>query len=230
MATIFATHPLDLTLSASRPLVHGKPLLRGRLHQLCCGLSIPAGASLVGSAATVTARVVAARLRRQLDRDVRHERHLPPGRPLPPGLLLMRRADHSMIFVHIAGAATPLCVLAVPSTVVLGPARLGVAGPLAGVITKATRLSEGCKAGSWLYLPLGWALAVALPFLAPMLGWRTGLLVGAGVAYSVGAVLFFRKRPDPVPTIFGYHEVWHCFTAVGGICQFLAIQALVTAA
>ncbi len=230
MATIFATHPLDLTLSASRPLVHGKPLLRGRLHQLCCGLSIPAGASLVGSADTVTARVVAAVFAASWTAMFATSATYHRAAHSPRACFVMRRADHSMIFVHIAGAATPLCVLAVPRPlcwVLLASVWLGA---LAGVITKATRLSEGCKAGSWLYLPLGWALAVALPFLAPMLGWRTGLLVGAGVAYSVGAVLFFRKRPDPVPTIFGYHEVWHCFTAVGGICQFLAIQALVTAA
>lgn len=229
MATLFATHPLDLPLGPARSAAPTKPLLRGRLHQVCCGLSVPAGASLIGSAPTATARAVAVVFAASWTAMFATSATYHCAARSSRARYWMRRADHSMIFVHIAGAATPLCVLAVPRPLSWVLLATMWAGALAGVATKATRLSEDCKAGSWFYLPLASVVAVVLPFLAPVLGWRTGLLVGAGVAYGVGAVLFFRKRPDPIPTIFGYHEVWHCFTAVGGICQFLAIQALVTA-
>jgi hemolysin III len=139
----------------------------------------------------------------------------------------MRRADHSMIFVHIGGTATSLGLLSLTPMVallVLAAVWSGVAG---GVGVKVTRLVEGGSAGSWMYAVLGGTQAVAMPLISASLEvGQVLLLIASGVAYGVGAVLFFRKRLDLFPRVFGYHEVWHCFTLVGGLCQYLLIAQL----
>lgn len=213
--------------TAHRPL--GTPLLRGRLHQLCAVGSVPAGLHLHESATGATARtaalVFAVTWTAMFTTSATYHR-LPcaPGRKQ-----LLRRADHSMIFVHIAGAMTPLCLLAMPTA--LGVAMLALVwlGAAAGVLAKATRLTEHGSNASWLYLPLGWSVCAAVPSMVPALGWQgTALLLGAGLSYSTGAICFFRKWPDPVPSVFGYHEVWHVFTLLGGACQYCLVLRAVS--
>jgi hemolysin III len=216
-----------LLLTATLP----KPVLRGRFHQLGGVISVPAGLVLVASAASPVARLTAAIFAFTWTAMFATSASYHRLARSPRACRLLRRADHSMIFVHIAGAATPLCVLAVPAPLrwlLLGLVWLGAAAGVAAKVTRLSATDATRSAGTWLYLPLGWALAVALPYLAAVLGWATLLILAAGVAYSVGAACFFRHRPDPLPAVFGYHEVWHCFTLVGGVCQFLAVHALVS--
>jgi hemolysin III len=203
-----------------------KPLLRGRLHQLCALASLPLGARLVADAgadhraaavtyaATWTAMFTTSAAYHRLAHSATARRR-------------MRRADHSMIFVHIGGTATSLGLLSLTPMVallVLAAVWSGVAG---GVGVKVTRLVEGGSAGSWMYAVLGGTQAVAMPLISASLEvGQVLLLIASGVAYGVGAVLFFRKRLDLFPRVFGYHEVWHCFTLVGGLCQYLLIAQL----
>jgi hemolysin III len=206
-----------------------KPMLRGRLHQLCALVSLPLGARLVAGAGpdpgnriaavayaiTWTAMFVTSAAYHRLATS-------------PTARRRMRRADHSMIFVHIGGTATALGLLSLTpaaALVVLAAVWCGVAG---GVGVKLTRLVEGGSAGSWIYGVLGGTQALAMPLISASLEPRqVALLVASGVTYGVGAVLFFRKRLDLFPTVFGYHEVWHCFTLAGGLCQYLLIAQLV---
>ena len=206
-----------------------KPLLRGRLHQLCALASLPLGARLVSGAGpdpgnriaavayavTWTAMFLTSAAYHRLAQSETARRR-------------MRRADHSMIFVHIGGTATSLglCSLTPMATLlVLAAVWTGVAG---GVGVKVTRLVDGGSAGSWMYGVLGGTQALAMPLVSASLDLgQVALLAASGVAYGVGALLFFRKRLDLFPTVFGYHEVWHCFTLVGGLCQYLLIAQLV---
>lgn len=142
--------------------------------------------------------------------------------------MLMRRLDHSMIFLLIAGTYTPLCLLAlspawgIPLLIVVWAAAIG------GVITKMARLGNGPgNAGSWLYIVIGWAAVAAVPGLVTSLdALQLVLLAIGGLLYTVGAVVLARRWPDPFPDVFGYHEVWHAMTVAAGACHF-AVVALV---
>jgi hemolysin III len=134
---------------------------------------------------------------------------------------LMRRLDHSMIFVQIAGTYTPVCLLALPpnwghpllvaiwSSTAVGVAVKLLAGP------KLLRLSNV------LYIVFGWVAILALPVILRHLSrGEFILLVIGGVTYTVGAILFYCRRPRLQPQIFGYHEVWHGFTVVAALAHF----------
>lgn len=137
----------------------------------------------------------------------------------------MRRLDHAMIFLLIAGTYTPVGLLVLQGTlatvvlvVVWGGAVAGIGLELAW--TKAPRWLGGT-----MYLALGWVAVVAMPQLFARLGVAGGLLLLAGgLAYSAGAAVYALRRPDPAPAVFGYHEVFHLLVIVGVAAHFLAIS------
>lgn len=134
-----------------------------------------------------------------------------------------------MIFLLIAGTYTPVCLVALPA--VWGIPMLVVAWviALAGIIMKLVRLGTSSgSSGSWLYLALGWAAIVTLPALVESLDAVQLALMGmGGLLYTVGAVVLGRRRPDPIPHRFGYHEVWHAMTVAAGACHFVLIATIV---
>ena len=138
----------------------------------------------------------------------------------------MRRLDHSMIFVHVAGATTPVAMLGVAAP--LGRALLVISwcGALVGVGLKMTQLTVHHDPCPWLFPVLGTLPILCVPGLHDRFGAAAAaLLIASAVLYGSGAVCFARKSPDPVPHVFGYHEVWHVFTVLGGLCQFaLTVQ------
>ena len=146
----------------------------------------------------------------------------------PTTVKWFRRADHSMIFVLIAGTYTPICLLALPPAWGI-PLLIVVWGAaLTGVTLKMMKLGNGTgNAGSWLYIVIGWGAVVAAPALVSSLdGIQLALLGAGGLIYTVGAVVLARRWPDPLPRTFGYHEVWHAMTVAAGGCHF-ALVALV---
>lgn len=142
----------------------------------------------------------------------------------PLGYKIMRRLDHSMIFVFIAGTYTPFCVLllARPTAVLL--LTIVWAGALGGVAMKVVWPHAPRWLSAPLYIALGWVAVVVLPDIL-----RTGgvtalvLLTVGGVAYSVGAVFYALRRPNPWPTVFGHHEFFHACTLVAAICHHIAV-------
>jgi hemolysin III len=234
MTTAFAPSSVALTTSFAatttvdaRSSIHGpRPLLRGRLHQLCAFASVPAGAHLVASA---TPGDRAAAVAHALTWSAMFATSASYHRlaQSPTARRRMRQADHSMIFVHMGGAATAmalLCLTPLLALLALVPLWAAVA---AGIGLKLTRLADGSSAGSWLYGVIGGTQVLALPLVASALTpGQLALLVLTGALYGAGAVLFFQKRPDPLPTIFGYHEVWHCFTLAAGLCQYVLVLQL----
>ena len=201
-----------------------RPYLRGQLHAIAAAFSIGALVWLVRSAhsteATVAAWVygVAAVLCYVTSFSyhviARSER----------ARALMRRADHSMIYVLIAGTFTPVCLLAMAGWwrwVIIGIVWLGaVFGVVLSVAAKCPRFSVA------LYIILGWLGVTALPALAhrPL---HLVLFVGAGVLYTLGAFLFGRKRPALVPRWFGYHEFWHGMGVTAGAALFVINLSLI---
>ncbi|BBY62789.1 PAQR family membrane homeostasis protein TrhA [Mycolicibacterium helvum] len=136
----------------------------------------------------------------------------------------MKRADHSMIFIFIAGSYTPFAMLALPerSGVVLLAIVWG--GALAGVLLKMFWPSAPRWVGVPLYLLLGW---VAAWFIVPIMNGAgvaaLVLLIVGGALYSIGGVLYALKWPNPWPTTFGHHEFFHACTAVAAICHYIAM-------
>lgn len=210
------------------PLV--KPRFRGRLHQIAFFVSVPAGVVLITLARTPQARmgalVFAVTLIGLYGVSAAYHR----GRWSDRANALMRRLDHSMIYVFIAGTYTPIALLA------LRPPWAGVllvlawTGALVGVLVTVLRFERWSRIGFALYLVLGWLVIVAAPELVRALTATQLLLVAiGGVLYTVGAVVLGRKRPDPSPTWFGYHEVWHAMVVGASACHFAVVALLVTA-
>jgi hemolysin III len=140
----------------------------------------------------------------------------------------MRRADHAGVYLLIAGTYTPVSLLVLDRT--WGRAILAVVwtGALAAILMKCFWVD----APKWLAVvvgvALGWVAVVALPQLIDRLHTsEVTLLIAGGLLYTAGAVVYARRKPDPVPTVFGYHEVFHALTLVALACQYVAIAFFV---
>jgi hemolysin III len=209
-----------------------RPRLRGRLHQIAFLVSLPAGAALLAAAGSGRARVAAlvyvVSLAAMFGTSAAlHGRHWSPR-----AWLRMDRLDRAMIYVLIAGSWTPVILLALhPGWRV---AFLALVWTLAatGVVLVLVRTANPVVGLTRmvLYLGLGWASVLLLPQLVGTLGLgKVGLAMVGGLFYTVGVVVLVRQRPDPVPDVFGYHEVWHAFTVAAGACHFAFIWLLATA-
>ncbi len=202
-----------------------RPRLRGRLHQVAFFASIPAGIAVTLAAESSTARtgavVYALSLTALFATSAGYHRLARSVR----SRMWMRRLDHAMIFVLIAGSYTPVCLVALDGAWRSVSLSVVWAGALVGVALKLFRL-EAMRLGNSLYLVLGWAVLVLVPQLLgrPLV---LGLLAAGGVLYTLGAVVLTRRSPDPVPAVFGYHEVWHCLVVAASACHYLMILVLV---
>jgi len=130
---------------------------------------------------------------------------------------VLRALDHANIFLLIAGTYTPFGVIVLSGwtriavlVIVWTAAALGMLGTLATL-----RMPRGVLVG--LYLAMGWVALIALPQLLTVLPWQaTAMLVAGGVLYSIGGLVYALKRPNPLPRLFGFHEVFHLFTVAAG--------------
>ncbi len=202
-----------------------KPRLRGVLHQWAFPVSVAAGVILVleaGSARTrIALTIYALSVAALFGTSALYHR-------IDWGTLAarrwMRRCDHTMIFVLIAGTYTPFALLVLHGT--LGSAILIAAwsAALAGAVFKLLWIDAPGWLTAGIYVTVGWIAVIALPQLLDRLG---GVAVGAlalgGLFYSVGAVIYARKRPDPVPTVFGYHELFHLLAIVAAALQYAVV-------
>lgn len=144
----------------------------------------------------------------------------------PRGRAVMRRLDHAMIFVLIAGSYTAVGGLALPHLLdgillwlVWAGAALGVAVQIA--VPHWRRLAAAC------YLALGWVAIPGLPALnAALSRGQMALLIGGGVLYSVGALAYASKRPRLVPGVFGYHELFHALVIAAVVCHGALVVSL----
>jgi hemolysin III len=140
----------------------------------------------------------------------------------------MKRADHSMIFVFIAGSYTPFALLAMPPSTGSRLLTIVYTGAAAGVALKILWPSAPRAVGVPLYLALGWAAIWYAPVLLDGAGVAAvTLLLGGAVLYNIGAILYALSWPNPWPQTFGYHEFFHAFTAVAAFCHFVAICLVV---
>ena len=142
----------------------------------------------------------------------------------PRGWKIMKRLDHSMIFLFIAGTYTPFAMLAVPEPTGAWILAGVWAGALAGVALKLVWPTAPRWLGVPLYVGLGWVAVFVLSDILRIGGVTSVVLLAVGgLLYSVGGVTYAVKRPNPWPGVFGYHEVFHAMTIVAAICHNIAV-------
>lgn len=202
-----------------------KPRLRGVLHQWAFAVSVLAGIGAVLEATSVRARVAVAVYALSVTAlfGTSALYHRVDWRTLG-ARRWMRRFDHTMIFVLIAGTYTPFSLLVLHGA--MGVAILvGVwSAALAGAVFKLIWIDAPAWLGSTMYILIGWIAVVAIPELVDRLGIpAVAALALGGVLYSVGGVIYARKRPDPAPTVFGYHEVFHSLVIAAAALQYVVV-------
>lgn len=209
------------------PLI-AKPVFRGRLHQAAAAASIVGLVALVRAADTPRATAAAwiygiASVLLYATSSTYHV-----FARSPRARRIMQRADHSMIFVLIAGSFTPTAVLVLPDPWRWWSLAVMWGGAIAGIVLKVAALERFPRLGGALFIVLGWAGLMAIPSLASH-PHTLLLFAGGGLLYTVGAIFFALNRPVLSPRWFGYHEVWHSFTAAAGALLFVANLGLVRA-
>jgi hemolysin III len=205
-----------------------RPLLRGVLHQAALAVAIGAGVALVaqadGSRQTVAAAVFAGSAATMLALSAAYHRITWS----PRARLRMRRADHAGIYLLIAGTYTPVGLLTlhgVVQQVVLGIVWPGAA---AAILLKLFWVHAPKWLSAAIAIGLGWVGVAAVPQLVAADGLAPVALIAAGgLAYTGGGIVYARRRPDPIPTVFGYHELFHALTLVGLCLQYVAIAFFV---
>jgi len=200
-----------------------KPRLRGVLHAIAAPLALVGGIVLVLVANSTAARVGAAlfAVTSVVLFTTSATYHL--GAWVPRTKAILRRMDHTNIFLIIAGTYTPLSLLLLPpdqATVLLS---VVWGGAIAGVLIRNFWLS----APRWVYVPiyvaLGWAAVFYLPGFAGGGALILGLIIAGGLLYSVGAAVYATKWPRLSPRWFGFHEVFHSLTIAAFLAHFSAI-------
>lgn len=208
-----------------------KPRMRGWIHLWAFGVAVVAGAALVILSQTVadppagwSTVIYSLTVCGVFGVSALYHRvhwHDPRARTW------MKRADHSMIFLFIAGSYTPFATLALPPDT--GRTLLTVvwAGALAGVALKMLWPTAPRWVGVPLYLLLGWAIVPVAGQLIDEAGIAAMVLLVGGILYSIGAVLYATKWPDPWPHVFGYHEFFHAATVLAALCHAVAVWLVV---
>jgi len=201
-----------------------KPRLRGVSHQYAFFAAMAAGAALVvlarGAEARVAVAVYGLSLCAMFGASALYHRIDWPPRPS----IWLRRLDHSMIYVLVAGTYTPFALLVLEPA--LGWALLAVvwAGAVAGVLVSLVWIDAPRWLSAVLYVVLGWIGVMALPQLWDRAGaMAVALLATGGVLYTLGALVYARRRPDPAPRVFGFHEVFHALVIAAAASQFAAV-------
>lgn len=207
-----------------------KPRLRGVLHQRAFVVSLLAGVLLVAAArtlrATVAMTVFAVSVSALLGVSALYHR----GNWTATVRKRLRRLDHSMIFLLIAGTYTPFALLVLHG----GLARTLLIGVWAAALAGSAAELLLADASKWIMaivcIGFGWVSVIAMPDIVRGIGLTGGVLLAAGgVAYTAGAVIYAMQRPNPIPSVFGYHEVFHLLVVVAIALQYSVVAFFVPA-
>jgi len=208
-----------------------KPRLRGRLHQVAFIVSIPAGLTLVALAERPVARVAAAIYSLSLISLFGTSAAYHLGQWSSRTITRMRKLDHSMIYVLIAGSYTPIALLGLKGPWSIIILSLAWAGAAFGVAIKLMKFERSNVLGAALYIVLGWLAVLMTPVLIRQLSPAQLLLILAGgLLYTGGSIILLLNRPNPRPATFGYHEIWHAMGIAASACHYAAILLLILVA
>jgi hemolysin III len=201
-----------------------KPRLRGVLHEYGFFVSLICGVALILAAsdgkARLAATIYAVAVSGLLGTSALY--HRVTWRPR--ARRWMRRLDHSMIFVLIAGTYTPVALLALKGSLASTVLIVLWAGALGGVVFKLLWIDAPKWVFAVVYVALGLVTAAVVGELPAAIGWlgAAGLLSG-GLLYLLGAIVYASERPNPWPKVFGYHEVFHSLVLAAAALQYAVI-------
>ena len=206
-----------------------KPRLRGVSHQWAFYFSIIAGLVLVIAApagrATLASAIYAVSVAALFGTSALYHRVM---WPTPNARRWMRRLDHSMIFLLIAGTYTPFALLALDGALATVILVVVWAGALGGIVLKLVWIDAPKPLVAVLYVMLGWVAVAAFPDLLDELGvTSTALVAAGGLLYTAGAVVYALGRPNPMPAVFGYHEIFHALVIAAAALQYAVIAFFV---
>jgi len=227
------TGPAGPAAALATTVAELKPRLRGWLHAYAAWISIASGASLIavasavrGPAAGLTTAIYCATVTLLFGTSALYHR-LDWS---PRARVIMKRLDHSMIFVFIAGTYTPIAVLTLPTGAMIGVLVAVWSGALIGVGLQTLWPSSPRWLSAPCYIALGWVAIFVFPDLLNNAGVAAFVLIAlGGVIYTIGGVVYALKRPNPFPGTFGFHEVFHLCTLVAALCHYVAIWLAVFA-
>jgi hemolysin III len=206
-----------------------KPRLRGVSHQWAFFVSLFTGAMLVALApngkALLAAAIYAVSVCALFGTSAVY--HRINWRSLS-ARRWMRRLDHSMIFVLIAGTYTPFALLALDGTLATAILIVVWSGALAGLVLQLLWVDAPRALSAIVYLAMGWVALAAFPQMIDKIGITGTVLVAAGgLLYSAGALIYAFKRPNPVPKVFGYHEVFHALVIAAAALHYAVVALIV---
>jgi hemolysin III len=140
----------------------------------------------------------------------------------------MRRLDHSMIFVLIAGTYTPFALLALDGKLATAILIVVWSGALAGVVLQLIWVDAPRALSAIVYIAMGWVALAAYPQMIDKVGITgTALITAGGILYSVGAIIYATKRPNPAPKVFGYHEIFHALVIAAAALHYAVVALIV---
>ncbi|GAC1435240.1 MAG: hemolysin III family protein [Solirubrobacteraceae bacterium] len=201
-----------------------KPRWRGVLHQWGFGVSLLCGAGLVVSApagrGVIAALIYASAVSALLGTSALYHRVTWQ----PAARRWMRRLDHAMIFVLIAGSYTPITLLAMSGTLATVVLCVAWGGALLGVLLQLVFPDAPKRFSAVVYLALGWVALATLGQLLDSIGLLAVLAIGlSGALYTAGAVIYARERPNPRPAVFGYHEIFHALVLAAAAIHYAVV-------
>ena len=211
--------------AAAEQIARVKPRLRGVSHEYAFFVSLVLGTLLVffakGTEATVAAAIYATSLSALLGVSALYHR---VDWKRPSSRQWMRRLDHAMIFVLIAGTATPFSLLVMEGPLATALLIAVWAGAFAGTVVEMVWTSSPKWVSATVYVAVGLIGAIGFPAIIAETGLVAGLLIaGGGALYITGAVVYATGRPDPSPTVFGYHEIFHVLVIAAAAAHFAAV-------
>lgn len=206
-----------------------KPTLRGVLHQSAAWLALGAGSVLVAMSSTRRAALAAAVYSLGLVTLFAVSAVYHRVQWSERARAWMRRADHASIFVLIAATYTPIALLGLGGD---DGRRLLImiwSGAAAGVLLSLFWVNAPKALTAAVAVAVGWTIAPYIGEVRRLLGAQLWVILGGGVAYTLGAIIYAIRKPDPWPRVFGYHEVFHALTIVGAALHFAVIVRIVRA-
>jgi hemolysin III len=214
---------------AARPPLLSRPRLRGVSHQWAFFVSLVLGLALVLAAPAGTPRLASAiyafSVAALFGTSALYHRI---SWASTTARRWMRRLDHSMIFVLIAGTYTPFALLALHGTLATVILVVVWAGAAGGIVLKLLWIDAPKWLVAVIYVALGWVAVAAFPDLVEELGITgTAMVAAGGVLYTAGAVVYALRRPDPAPTVFGYHEIFHALVIAAAALQYAVVAFFV---
>jgi len=211
--------------NATEAIAKVKPTLRGVSHEWAFFLSLGLGAALViaadGARATAAAAIYAGSLSALFGVSALYHRI---NWQRPGVRRWMRRLDHTMIFVLIAGTVTPFAALVMEGPLAKALLIAVWAGALAGVVVELIWIEAPKWVTTIVYICVGMIGAIGFPAIVNEAGLVAGILIATGGAlYVTGAIVYAAQRPDPNPAVFGYHEIFHVFVIAAAAAHFAAV-------